>query len=210
MTRTTCLIPARGGSVRLPRKNIRMFHGKPIIAYSIENALKSGLFDDVVVSTDDDEIANVAAKYGALYVRRDPDDGTKGTQELAGEYLRSPGRERIGMCCVLYPCAPLLTWRDLVDGWRKLLGDRTAYIYAVDRNLDDVGGFYWGLAQAFREGLPLNDSCGMLVQSIDINTEEDWQRAERMYEALHRKNLSPALLRMVQIECMEQGVPFGN
>lgn len=60
-----CIIPARGGSKRIPRKNIKDFLGKPIIAYSIETALKSGLFDEVMVSTDDEEIAQVAKKYGA-------------------------------------------------------------------------------------------------------------------------------------------------
>ena len=60
-----CVIPARGGSKRIPRKNIKLFHGKPIIAYSIDTAIKSKCFDKVIVSTDDDEIAEVAKKYGA-------------------------------------------------------------------------------------------------------------------------------------------------
>ena len=60
-----CIIPARGGSKRIPRKNIKSFMGKPIIAYSIEAALKSGLFDEVMVSTDDEEFAEVAKRYGA-------------------------------------------------------------------------------------------------------------------------------------------------
>src|SRR5690606_22877980 len=60
-----CIIPARGGSKRIPRKNIKDFLGKPIIAYSIEAALKSGLFSEVMVSTDDEEVAEVAQKYGA-------------------------------------------------------------------------------------------------------------------------------------------------
>jgi N-acylneuraminate cytidylyltransferase len=59
------IIPARGGSKRIPRKNIKNFHGKPLIAYSIEAALNSNLFDRVIVSTDDNEIANIALKYGA-------------------------------------------------------------------------------------------------------------------------------------------------
>src|SRR6056297_3055763 len=63
--RNLAIIPARGGSKRIPRKNIRDFLGKPIIAYSIETALKSSLFDEVMVSTDDEEIAEVAKKYGA-------------------------------------------------------------------------------------------------------------------------------------------------
>ena len=60
-----CIIPARGGSKRIPRKNIKNFLGKPIIAYSIEAAIKSGLFSEVMVSTDDIEIAEVAKEYGA-------------------------------------------------------------------------------------------------------------------------------------------------
>lgn len=64
-TNNLCIIPARGGSKRIPRKNIKEFLGKPIIAYSIETAIKSGLFSEVMVSTDDDEIAEVAKKYGA-------------------------------------------------------------------------------------------------------------------------------------------------
>ena len=60
-----CIIPARGGSKRIPRKNIKPFMGKPIIAYSIEAALNSGLFDEVMVSTDDEEIADIAKQYGA-------------------------------------------------------------------------------------------------------------------------------------------------
>ena len=60
------IIPARGGSKRIPRKNIKDFHGKPLIAYSIEVALKSKLFDKVIVSTDDEEIAKIAMQYGAV------------------------------------------------------------------------------------------------------------------------------------------------
>ena len=59
------IIPARGGSKRIPRKNIKLFMGKPIIAYSIETALQTGLFDEVMVSTDDEEVAEVACEYGA-------------------------------------------------------------------------------------------------------------------------------------------------
>jgi N-acylneuraminate cytidylyltransferase len=65
MTKNLCIIPARGGSKRIPRKNIKDFLGKPIIAYSIEAALNSDLFDEVMVSTDDEEIAEVAKRYGA-------------------------------------------------------------------------------------------------------------------------------------------------
>ena len=73
-----CVIPARGGSKRIPKKNIKPFFGKPLIAYSIENALKSNLFDNVIVSTDSDEIAKVALKYGAKVHMR--------PKELADDY----------------------------------------------------------------------------------------------------------------------------
>jgi N-acylneuraminate cytidylyltransferase len=66
--RNLCIIPARGGSKRIPRKNIKDFLGKPIIAYSIEAALNSDLFDEVMVSTDDEEIAEVARRYGAKFL----------------------------------------------------------------------------------------------------------------------------------------------
>ena len=69
-----CVIPARGGSKRIPRKNIKEFNGKPIIAYSIEAALKSNCFDQVIVSTDDDEISEVARKYGAQVPFIRPDE----------------------------------------------------------------------------------------------------------------------------------------
>ena len=60
-----CIIPARGGSKRIPRKNVKPFLGKPMLAYSIEAAKESGLFDEIMVSTDDEEIANIALQYGA-------------------------------------------------------------------------------------------------------------------------------------------------
>ena len=65
MVKCIAIIPARGGSKRIPRKNIKEFYGKPLIAYSIQAALESKLFDKVIVSTDDEEIANIAKKYGA-------------------------------------------------------------------------------------------------------------------------------------------------
>lgn len=67
------IIPARGGSVRIPRKNIKIFHGRPIISYSIDTAQRSGLFDAVYVSTEDAEIAAIARKYGAALIHRPPE-----------------------------------------------------------------------------------------------------------------------------------------
>ncbi|NCC62103.1 MAG: pseudaminic acid cytidylyltransferase, partial [Verrucomicrobiae bacterium] len=107
------IIPARGGSKRIPRKNIRDFCGKPIIAYSIEVALQSGLFNRVIVSTDDREIADVSQRYGADIPFMRPkalaDDYT-GTHEVmvhALERMIALGCDADYVCCI-YPTAPFL------------------------------------------------------------------------------------------------------
>lgn len=117
------IIPARGGSKRIPRKNIKDFLGKPIIAYSIETALKSGLFDEVMVSTDDVEIAEIAKKYGAKvpFSRTENtsnDDAT--TYEVLKEVLlnyKDMGTEFENICC-LYACAPLTTELILSESFK--------------------------------------------------------------------------------------------
>lgn len=113
-----CVITARGGSKRIPRKNIREFCGKPIIAYSIEAALESGLFDEVMVSTDDEEIAGVARLYGAKvpFMRSGDSSGDHATTrdvllEVLSEYERLGVRPDV-LCCV-YPTAPFVTAEKL-------------------------------------------------------------------------------------------------
>src|SRR5687768_14060625 len=115
------IIPARGGSKRIPRKNIKEFLGKPIIAYSIEIALKSGLFDEVMVSTDDDEIAQIAKKYGASipFMRSalNSDDHASTSDvimEVINNYAQL-GRQFTYACCI-YPTAPLLSVYSLKRG----------------------------------------------------------------------------------------------
>lgn len=195
--KTVCFIPARGGSVRIPRKNIRSFHGKPVIAYSIQNARECGLFDDIIISTDDAEIETLALQSRCSVHRRMADDGSTGTQEVAGAFLRSHGD--VGICCVLYATAPLLSWRDLANGWQALQTRREMYAYSVldnqwERTIGaspvDIGGFYWGFAQAFREEAPLRFAGAVGIpreRCCDINTEADWKRATAMYSALHKE-----------------------
>jgi pseudaminic acid cytidylyltransferase len=119
------IIPARGGSKRIPRKNIRDFLGKPIIAYSIEAALTSGLFEEVMVSTDDDEIAAVARKYGAsvpfLRSKKNSDDLAT-TVDVLLEVLKSyESIERtFEFGCCIYPTAPLASPEKIKEG-RDLL-----------------------------------------------------------------------------------------
>lgn len=179
------IIPARGGSVRIPRKNIRNFHGKPIIAYSIETAQFSGLFDSVIVSTDDDEIEAVAQNYGAAVFRRPFDDGAKGTQEVAADVLMA--LPNVTLACVIYPTCPLLHTSDLQAGLDALEGHQFAM--SVADPLVDIGCFYWGQADAFRYRLPLiatHTAIVPLSRAIDINTPEDWTRAEELYTTLYQ------------------------
>ncbi|TYL47155.1 pseudaminic acid cytidylyltransferase [Marinomonas sp. IMCC 4694] len=124
MTRVA-VIPARGGSQRIPKKNIRLLDGKPLIAYSIETALASGLFDRVIVSTDDTNIAAVAQAFGAETPFLRPADlsdhmtGTTPVMQHALQYLIHEGNEP-DEACLIYATCPLLTPADLQQGQAQL------------------------------------------------------------------------------------------
>ncbi|CAM3890598.1 pseudaminic acid cytidylyltransferase [Vibrio aquimaris] len=119
------IIPARGGSKRIPRKNIKAFHGKPMIAYSIEAAISSKCFDKVIVSTDDAEIAEVACKYGAEVPFLRPtaisDDyaSTMDVMEHAILWCKNQGYKIDAVCC-LYATAPFVLPEDLQLGYQLL------------------------------------------------------------------------------------------
>lgn len=128
-----CIIPARGGSKRIPRKNIKDFLGKPIIAYSIETALNSRLFDEVMVSTDDEEIKQVALKYGAKVPFLRSEEGANDfastmdvIKEVFFEYEKLD-KSFDNVCC-FYPCSPLTTVDRLKEGYALL----------VSKNFDSV------------------------------------------------------------------------
>ncbi|MDC6387804.1 pseudaminic acid cytidylyltransferase [Maribacter sp. PR1] len=119
------IIPARGGSKRIPRKNIREFLGKPIIAYSIEAAINSKLFDEIMVSTDDMEIAKIAEKYGAKvpFIRSSKNSNDFSTtfdvlEEVLLKYLEQ--RKSFENVCCIYPCAPLTNEEKLKGAFLKL------------------------------------------------------------------------------------------
>ncbi len=130
------IIPARGGSKRIPRKNIRDFLGKPIIGYSIEAAQKCGLFDHIVVSTDDAEIADVARRFGAEvpFMRPAPlaDDhtGTAAVVKHALQMLDKTAQPAEFACCI-YATAPFVTPQDLQAGFELLLTTRKDYAFSV-------------------------------------------------------------------------------
>jgi pseudaminic acid cytidylyltransferase len=187
-----CIIPARGGSKRVPRKNVRDFRGMPMIAYPIELAKKLGLFDLILVTTDDAEIAKVAFSHGASVMHRPPDDGAVGTQETASrllDQLQMVG----GAACVIYPCTPLLDLPNLRLGWEWLLKAQTrSYVRAVGIDGKDAGCFYWGWVRAYRDRVPLDafhttDLVLPPERTCDVDTPEDWSRAETMYDALKGK-----------------------
>ena len=119
------IITARGGSKRIPRKNIKDFCGKPIMAYSIEAAKESGLFDEVMVSTDDVEIAEIAQEYGAKvpFMRSaETADDYATTADVLREVLREyekRGQLFEWMCCI-YPTAPFVTAKKLCDAFTHL------------------------------------------------------------------------------------------
>ncbi len=119
------IITARGGSKRIPRKNVKEFLGKPILLYSIEAALSSGIFEEVMVSTEDEEIAELARKAGAVvpFMRGDENANDFATTtdvllEVLGEYEKRGKNFEFG-CCI-YPTAPFVTAEKLRDGMEKL------------------------------------------------------------------------------------------
>lgn len=149
--KSIAIIPARGGSKRIPRKNIKLFMGKPIIAYSIEAALQSGLFDEVMVSTDDKEIAEVAQKYGAKvpFMRSaETANDYASTADVILEVLRryKEGGENFDTGCCIYSTAPFVTPARLTEAYSKLNADIdsvftcVAYSYPVQRSLHILDG----------------------------------------------------------------------
>ncbi|CAI8729090.1 Pseudaminic acid cytidylyltransferase [Pseudomonas sp. IT-93MI4] len=222
---SVAIIPARGGSKRIPRKNLLPFDGVPMIVRSIRTALDSGLFEQVVVSTDDAEIAELALAHGAQVPFLRPaelaDDFTGTAAVIVHALQQLPAFDYA--CCV-YATAPLLQARFLRQGFELLQQhpDKAfafsvcSFGFPVQRALtldgqgaltalypefrqtrsqdlpeafQDAGQFYWGRSEAWLRGEVLYSSASLpvilprhLVQ--DIDTLEDWKRAEYLYAAL--------------------------
>lgn len=148
-----CIIPARGGSKRIPRKNIKLFLGKPIIAFSIEAAIHSGLFDEVMVSTEDAEIAEIAIQYGAKvpFLRNPVTANDHATtfdviKEVILEYEKR--NKDFGFTCCIYACAPFVTEKKLAQAYELLLKEQFDSVFPVMRfgfpvqrslKMDEVG-----------------------------------------------------------------------
>lgn len=131
------IIPARGGSKRIPHKNIKFFLGKPIIAYSIEVALESNLFEEVIVSTDDDKIAQIAKQYGAKvpFMRSNLNSNDNATtmdalNEVISWYKNNIGKIFESVCCI-YPTAPLVKVDYLHRGYNILIRENLASVFPI-------------------------------------------------------------------------------
>ncbi len=226
------IIPARGGSKRIPKKNIKLFHGKPLIAYSIETALKSNLFEKVIVSTDDIEIAKIAKKYGAEvpFIRpKELSDDFTGTVDVVNHTVTSLENqgEEYTYICTIYATAPFLQSKYLKKGYQKLKNSdainafsATSMPFPIQRTFklnekgrcemfmpehymsrsqdleeayQDAGQFYWTNRTRQKENknqIVFSDiSIPILLPRYlvqDIDTPEDWQRAEIMYEVIQK------------------------
>jgi N-acylneuraminate cytidylyltransferase len=222
------VIPARGGSKRVPRKNIRDFCGKPMIAWSIETALASGCFDEIIVSTDDSEIADVAKRAGAAVPFMRPAElandhtGTIPVVRHAIEAMRLFDRRADPVCCI-YPTAPFLDPTDVQTGLQMLAAEDAPFAFTVTKfpspiqravrittanrlemfdasmfgkrsqDLDeawhDAGQMYWGRAGAWLTTDNIFNAGALPIplprhRVADIDTPDDWIRAELMFRAL--------------------------
>ena len=222
-----CVIPARGGSKRIPRKNIKEFLGKPIIAYSIEAALESNCFEEVLVSTDDEEIAELSIKYGAHvpFIRPQKlSDDLSNTLSVVKHAIEQRDRnDNIKNVCCLYATAPFIDAKTITQSYEKFINSNASFCLGItnfsfpiqravkisnnnriemvnkdntnknsqdfEETYHDAGQFCWGKAAAFRKEQSIYSGSTLpyvlknnLVQ--DIDTIEDWLRAEAMYRIL--------------------------
>lgn len=222
------VIPARGGSKRIPRKNIKDFFGKPMISWSICAALESRYFDRIIVSTDDEEIADIAKQFGAEVPFMRPEHlsndyaGTLSVIAHATQWLIDNGDTPNWICCI-YATAPFIESEDIKQAFQLAQENQAEFSFSVaafpspiqraffinenqrvqmfyPKNFDkrsqdlipayyDAGQFYWGKTDAWLSGKPLfgEHSTPFILPSHrvqDIDTIEDWTRAELMFKAL--------------------------
>ena len=226
------IIPARGGSKRISRKNIKMFAGKPMIAHAIAAATASGLFDHVIVSTDDEQIAELARLWGAETPFERPgnlaDDLTP-TVPVIGHAVKAcvDIGWSVDYACCIYPCSPFISADDLIETLAEAQAHNVDFIYPVteyphpvqramrilpsgrmqflspefeitrtqdlERTCHDAGQFYWGKAKAWLEHKKmLTDGLGYPIPNwrvIDIDTEDDWKRAELLFDIVNNRNI---------------------
>jgi len=186
-----CIIPARGNSQRIPGKNMKMFHGKPMIQHSIDAAKDSHLFDGILVTTDDERTIDLAERLHVGVIERSPElcEDDIGTQQVAKEALKITGTPEDEYVMVLYATSPLLDWSYVKTAIELLYTTDFKYAMSVDMKGIDAGNFYISKAKNFLADVPLEGNSiqiGMEPGRVcDINTKEDWVKAEKMYEEIH-------------------------
>ena len=167
--RALCVIPARGGSKRIPRKNVKDFLGKPLIAYSIEAALNSGVFERVIVSTDDADIADVAVKFGAQvpFVRDASlsDDYATSSDAVADAAARLGGYSHV---CCLYATAPLITGEILREAYGKFEEAECEFLFSATE-------FSFPVQRAIR--LSKDGAVNMFYPQFALTRSQDLERA---------------------------------
>jgi len=225
------IIPARSGSKRIPHKNIKIFCGKPMIAYAISAAKESGLFEHIIVSTDDQQIARIANEWGAEtpFVR---------PSKLANDYSETVPviahavkaclalSWKIDNVCCIYPGVPFIEINDLASALSTFIKSGADYCFpvteypsAIQRALKrlgdgkmqplnpkfektrtqdlepayyDAGQFYWGKAESWLLNSNIHSSgLGYVIPNwrvVDIDTPEDWRRAELIYLSITNNN----------------------
>lgn len=227
------VIPARGGSKRIPRKNVKLFAGLPMIAHALRAARESQLFDHILVSSEDEEILAIGKQYGGEPLHRPP--------ELAGDHVatipvvrhsvawaEAQGWALEAVCCI-YAATPFVRAEDLKRGWEALRGAQLDFAFAattfpspvyrallregsgvrmifpehfptrsqdLPEAIHDAGQFYWGTPRAWKQEDRLFTERAAAVmlpryRVQDIDTPEDWQRAEVIWRMLEDERLHP-------------------
>ena len=224
-----CVIPARGGSKRIPKKNIKLFCGSPIIKWSIDAALRSKCFDKVIVSTDSEEISNLSKSFGAEvpFIRpKNISDDLTPTMPVINHAINFVNRkfELVKYVCCIYATAPFIEPKYIKIGLDKLKQERanfsfsaTSFPFPIQRaimigsnnrskmffpekfntrsqdlesSFHDAGQFYWGKSSSWLNNKNIfeDNSLPILIPRYkvqDIDTYEDWERAEIMFKAIN-------------------------
>jgi len=168
-----CVIPARGGSKRIPRKNIRLFAGKPMIAYAIDAAQKSGLFNRIVVSTDDEEVAKISRNIGAevpfLRPNELSDDHTPTVPVIAHAIQALERNEgELSYVCCIYPCVPFIDEKDLKKAFSLLEQGNSEYSFPVTEYPSPI-------QRALKLGL--GDQVSPFYPEFELSRTQDLQKA---------------------------------
>lgn len=228
-SKKVAVIPARGGSKRIPNKNFKNFLGVPAILRTIEILSECSIFDQIVVSSDSDHILELVSNSIATGLKRPPElsEDTTPTVPVVGHAIETLSLGADALVCCVYPINPFLTATSVANGLELLTFSRHAdyvcpivsYPYPPQRallrdaegmlNLEhpdftwvrsqdlaelyhDAGQWYWGRAETWTSGKPmLMNTLGQVIprwMSQDIDTEEDWECAELLFEVLERRS----------------------